>query len=138
MFAFFDTEAGIDFATVPHFELTNTYQDLSQVTVTAPSKGFVVLTGSGYVEILNPTGGAWISISIGKTSGGSNSAETGVQLPLSSPVTGTYRLPFSLTTVVPVPKGNTTLYMVGIKDPNPHTCYANGLSLTALFIRKKV
>lgn len=138
MFAFFDTEAGIDFATVPHFELTNKYQDLSQVTVTAPSKGFVVIIGSGYVEILNPTGDAWIGISIGEMSGASNSAETGVQLPLSAPVTGTYRLPFSLTTVVSVPKGNTTFYMVGIKDPNPHTCYANALSLTALFIKEKV
>ena len=138
MLAFLDTEAGVDFATVPHFELTNTYQNLSQVTVTAPAKGFVVLTGSGYIEILNPTGSAWISISIGTTSGGSNSAETGVQLPLSAQVTGTYRLPFSLTTVVSVPKGNTTLYMVGIKDPNPHTCYANALCLTALFIKEKV
>lgn len=138
MFAFLGTEAGIDFATVQHFELTNEYQNLSQVTVTAPSKGFVVLTGSGYVEILNPTGHAWIGISIGTTSGGSNSAETGVELPLSAPVSGTYRLPFSLTTVVSVPEGNTTFYMVGIKDPNPHTCYANALCLTALFIKEKV
>lgn len=131
--------AGVDFATVAHTELTNSYQDLVRVTVTAPSKGFVVLTGCGYIEILNPAGGAWVGISIGTTSGGANNgAETGVQLPLSAPVAGTYRFPFSLTTVVPVRRGNTRLYMVGIKDPNPHTCYANGLWLTALFVRERV
>ena len=53
-------------------------------------------------------------------------------------MTGTYRLPFSLTTVVAVRRGNTRLYMVGIKDPGPHTGSANGLCLTALFVRERV
>jgi len=61
-----------------------------------------------------------------------------VQLPLSAPVTGTYRLPFSLTTVVAVRRGNTRQYMVGINDPGPHTGSANGLGLTALFVRERV
>ena len=130
--------AGVEFATVAHTELTNSYQDLVRVTVTAPSNGFVVLTACGYVEIVNPRGHAGAGVSSGTTSGGANSAETGVQLPLSAPVTGTYRLPFSLTTVVGVRRGNTRLYMVGIKDPGPHTGSANGLGLTALFVRERV
>jgi hypothetical protein len=128
----------IAYINVAHYELTNDYQNLAQVTVTAPSNGFVVLTGSGYIEILNPVSDAWIGISIGKISSGSNHAETGIQLPLSAPAAGTYRLPFSLTTVVSVLKGDTTLYMVGTKDSNPHTCYANALSLTALFDKEEV
>jgi len=117
-----------------HFQLTNNYDVLAHVIVKAPSKGQVVLTGCGYVEILNPVGHSWVGISIGKSTQSNNNAETGVQLPLAAPVTGSYRLPFSLTVVVKVPKGNTKLYMTGIKDPGPEVCYANGLWLTALFV----
>jgi hypothetical protein len=125
---------GLAYARKTHTVLSNNYAVLTQVVVKAPSKGHVVLTGSGYVEILNPVGHSWIVITIGKSTQSNNNAQTGVQLPLSAPVTGSYRFPFSLTTVVKVPKGSTKLYMTGIKDPGPEVCYANGLWLTALFV----
>jgi len=45
-------ESGIEFASKEHTELTNSYQDLLSITLSAPSAGYVVLTGSGYFKML--------------------------------------------------------------------------------------
>ena len=126
---------GVEFASKEHFEFSNTYQDMLSITLTAPSSGYVVLTGSGYFKILGGTGAKWASVSIGTISGGANTEnEIGVNIPTDFSATYYYDIPFSHTCVIPVSPGDNHFYMVGIKDPNPHAVYANGLKLTAVFV----
>jgi hypothetical protein len=94
-----------------------------------------MLTGSGYFKLLNKGKGGWATISIGRNSGSANKEnETSLQIPSESPP-GDYNLPFCITAVLRVDPGHHDFYMVGIKDPNPAACYANGLNLSALFVR---
>lgn len=133
-----DLTTGVEFATKQHFELTNAYQDILSLTVTAPSSGYVVLTGSGYFKLLYKGGTGWAGVSIGTTSGAANTEnETSIEIPAGS-VVGDYTMPFSLNCVIPVVAGDNNFYMVGIKDPNPHTIYANFMKLIAVFVPKRL
>lgn len=129
---------GVEFASENRFELANSYQDMLSLTVTAPSAGYVTLTGSGYFGFAYTGGTGWAGISIGKISGAANSEnEIGIEIPSGS-VVGNYNMPFSLTCVMPVSEGDNRFYMVGIKDANPHTVSANNLKLTAIFVPRRL
>ena len=131
-------KSGVEFASKEHFELTNSYQNLLSITLSAPSAGYVVLTGSGYLKMLYEGGTGWASVSIGTNSGSANTEnETAVEIPAGSP-NGGYNYPFSLTTVLSVEAGDHNFYMVGIRDPNPGTYYANSLKLTAIFVKARL
>ena len=135
-------QAGVEYASAEAFEMTNSYQDMLSLTLTAPSDGFVVLTGSGYINMSSPDDiGGWATISIGTISGGSNNDnETAVQIPAGTGHNNIYYIPFSITAVVPVTEGDNNLYMVGIRDANAafSSINANGLKLTALFVKSRL
>ena len=142
-------QTGVGFtaaATDESLELANSYQDLATLTITAPQKGYIVLTGSGTLTLTTSpslVGPVWAQagISIGTISGASNTKnETGVELPSAEGGGHSYRYPFSITTVIPVNRGSNKFYMVGIRDPNTtaSTWYATGLKLTAIFVQKRI
>jgi hypothetical protein len=119
-------------------DLTNTYQNIVTVTITAPRRGSVVLTGSGTAKVTSQTGTpwAWVNISIGPVSNGANNMiETAVEHPGVPPGGVATTTPFSLTSVFPVGAGTHRFYMVGIKDPNPNNWTVNFAKLTALFVQ---
>ena len=131
-------DTGVEFSSMEHFELNNSYQDMLSLTLSAPSSGYVCLTGSGYTKILYKGGTVWVNISIGKNSGRSNNEnQTGVEIPFTMP-NGDYTFPFSITAVIPVDAGEHNLYMVGIAGPNQGKCYANYIKLTAIFIQERL
>jgi hypothetical protein len=126
------------FASVDAMDLTNSYRDILKVTVSAPRKGSVVLTGSGAVQVSSASGtpSAWVNLSIGPVSGASNNGnETSVELTSVPAGGGAIVQPFSLTTVFPVGAGRHSFFMVGIKDPNPNSWSVMFAKLTALFVQ---
>jgi len=131
-------------ATEESVELTNSYEDLVTLSLSAPKNGYIVLTGSGYLTLITTTADtvwAQASISIGTISGGSNNEnETGIELPSAEGGGKTYRYPFSITTVIPVKRGTNNFYMVGTRDPNTEFSewYATNLKLIAIFIKKRL
>ena len=133
-------------ATEESTELTNAYQDLVTLTITAPQDGYIVLTGSGYLDLTTfstSVGPVWgqVSLSIGTISGSSNNEnEIGVEIPRAEGGGYSYKQPFSITTVIPVTRGSHSFYMVGIRDPNTafSTWYATNLKLTALFVNNRI
>jgi hypothetical protein len=133
-------------ATEESVELTNSYEDLVTLSLSAPKNGYIVLTGSGYLTLTTDiatigTVWAWANISIGTISGASNNEnETAVELPFAEGGGYTYRYPFSITTVIPVKRGTNNFYMVGIRDPNTDFSRwsASNLKLTAIFIKKRL
>jgi hypothetical protein len=128
----------VRFAEKPVMDLNNTYQDLLRLTVTAPKKGSVVLTGSGVARVTSAPGTpwGWINVSVGPVSGASNNGnETAVELPGIPAGNVAILHPFSLTTVFPVAAGTHNFYMVGIQDPNPNNWSVMFPKLTALFVQ---
>jgi hypothetical protein len=139
MLAACSDRSGVDFAAREHFELNNTYQDILTVTVSAPAKGFVTLTGSGYIKLIRRGGDAWVNLSIGPASGRSNNDhQTSLKLPASVGSMAEFDYPFSLSAVLPVEPGDQTFYLVGIKDPNPGQAYADYTKLTAVFVERRL
>lgn len=133
-------QVGIEFASTEVVELTNSYQDLVALTLSTPMSGYVVLTGSGYLNMYYEGGTGWTTMSIGPISGASNNEnETAVEIPAGS-VIGTYIFPFSITAVIPVSRGSHNFYMVGIRDPNQisFSYSAISLKLTALFVQRRM
>lgn len=132
------SDTGIEFSSMEHFELKNSYQDMLSLTLSAPSPGYVYLTGSGYFKILYRGGTVGAGVSIGKNSGSSNNEnQTNVEIPFTLP-NGDYTYPFGITAVIPVDAGDHNFYMVGIGSANPSTCYANFIKLTAIFIQDRL
>jgi len=140
---------GVEFesaATDEAIELTNDYQDIVTLTLSAARRGYVVLTGSGTLTLTTLASTkdpvwAQAGISIGTISSASNNEnETGVEIPFAEGGGYSYRYPFSITTVIPVERGNHNFYMVGIRDPNTafSIWYATCLKLTAIFIEKRM
>jgi len=140
---------GVEFefaATDEAIELTNEYQDIVALTLSAPKRGYVVLTGSGTLTLTTLASTkdpvwAQAGISIGTIPSASNDEnETGVEIPFAQGGGYSYRYPFSITTVIPVERGNRNFYMVGIRDPNTafSTWSATCLKLTAIFIEKRM
>lgn len=139
-------------ATDVAIELTNGYQDIVTLTLSAPKPGYVVLTGSGTLTLITSPStegpvGAWAGISIGTISGASNNEnQTAVEIPFAQGGGYYYRYPFSITTVIPVGvvRGRRPytykFYMVGIRDPNTavSTWSATCLKLTAIFIETRM
>lgn len=132
---------GVEFAAKDVMDLDNSYQDILSLKLTAPKKGYVVLTGSGIAQVLSATGTpeGWLELSIGPVSNGSNNGnETAVELP-GIPGGNVYiRQPFSLTSVFPVNAGINRFYLVGIQDPNPNQWSVMFPKLTALFVESRL
>ena len=127
-------------------ELTNDYQDVVALTLFAPKRGYVVLTGSGNLNLTtlpstkDPVAG-WANISIGTISStGSTENQTVVDIPFAEGGGHAYTHPFSLTTVIPVGRGTQTFYMVGIRDPNTAVSTWNAwcVKLTAIFVERRM
>lgn len=141
-------QVGVGFAsaTDQSIELQNSYQNLVTLTIAAPQSGYIVLTGSGYLDLTTDstkTGTVWgqATLSIGTISGSSNNEnETAVEIPFAQQGGYSYKHPFSITTVIPVTRGSHNFYMVGIRDPNTafSTWYATSLKLTAIFVRNAI
>jgi len=133
--------AGVEFATTDVVDLDNTYQNVLSLNLTAPKKGFVVLTASGVCQVLSAAGTpwGWINLSIGPVSNNSNNGnETTVELP-GIPGGNVYvRHPFSITAVFPVNAGTNRFYLVGIQDPNPNQWSVMFPKLTALFVQTRL
>jgi len=133
--------AGVEFTATDIMDLDNTYQNVLSLTLTAPKKGYVVLTGSGVAQVLSAAGTpeGWIELSIGSVSNNSNNGnETAVEMP-GVPGGNVYtRHPFSLTAVIPVNAGNHNFYLVGIQDPNPNQWSVMFPKLTALFVENRL
>ena len=124
------------------FELTGPSQDMLTLTIAAPKAGYVVLTGSGYLNLTtsNPNPiyvGAVIGIGPNSASSvvGNNENDTVICNPLAQ---GQYCYPFSITTVIPVKKGGNQFYMVGSTFGNPATWAGINLKLTAIFADKLI
>ena len=128
----------VRFAGRAAMDLQNTYQDIVMVSVAAPRKGSVALTGSGMARVLSAAGTpwGWVNISIGPISGGANNGnETAVEMPGVPGGNVVTSHPFSLTTVFPVAAGAHRFYMVGIQDPNANQWSVNFAKLTAVYVQ---
>jgi hypothetical protein len=105
--------AGFDEQTVTGITaLTATTTDIASITITAPSAGFVVLTGSGALRAAHTNGvPSFLRVFLTATSNSQDFNNlTFFELPTTAP-TGTYTTAFSVTRVFPVVAGNNTLYM---------------------------
>ena len=133
--------AGVAFASRDVFDLDNSYQNVLSLSLSAPKKGYVVLTASGICQVLSATGTpeGWINLSIGPVSNASNNGnETTVELP-GIPGGNVYsRYPFSITAVFPANAGTNHFYLVGIQDPNPNQWSVMFPKLTALFVESRL
>jgi len=119
-------------------QITATAANVTSITVTPPVAGYIILTGSGTVEIDPLTPGAMqAKVYLSTTSGGTSTTDyawfgygdtTGV---------GSYVLhPFSITRIFPVTAGANTFYMTGNETlgDTTHITYVSQATLTAVFV----
>jgi hypothetical protein len=119
--------------------LTASVQDLAQVTVTAPSAGYAVVTGSGTFDQFgsNHSNGTadFLRAFISRTSGDADfSTVEFLSVPAVAP-SGRYAAPFSITRMYPVTAGAHDFYLTG--DLLSGAGMINRANITALFIKNQ-
>jgi len=120
-------------------QITATVVDVTSITVTPPVAGYIILTGSGNVEIDPVTPGSMQArVYLATTTGGTpitNFAWVGYG---DTTGVGIYVLhPFSLTRIFPVTAGTAqTFYMTGNETTGAlgHNTHVSGATLTAVFV----
>jgi len=117
--------------------LTASVQDLAQVTLTAPSDGYAVVTGSGTFDQFgsNHSNGTadFLRAFISRTSGDADfSTLEFFTVPAVAP-SGRYAAPFSITRIYPVTAGAHDFYLTG--DLLSGAGVINRANITALFIK---
>ncbi len=120
-------------------QLSGTIANVTSITVTPPVAGYIVLTGSGTVEIDPVTAGAMQArVHLSATSGGTSTTDYAWFGYGTTAGVGGYVLhPFSVTRIFPVTAGAAqTFYMTGQETvgATTHTTFVSQATLTAVFV----
>lgn len=138
-----DSAAYAKSSTVPVFDsvtfegylgLTTTAQDVASVTISAPSDGHVIVTGSGTFEAVHTNGTTdFLRAFVTKISGAIDFSTLEYFEIDSAAPTGGYGAPFSITRAYPVSAGDTTFYLTA--DEGLGSGAINRANITALFVK---
>ncbi len=128
---------GFDHQTVGVVALTLFTQNVTQVTVTVPADGFVVLTGSGTLKSSHTNGRSTDSIVyLTRNWGAPDSTILALQTVPASAPTGNYSDSFSITRVFPVTAGENTFYMTA--EIISGGSMIDTASLTGLYVKTRL
>jgi collagen triple helix repeat protein len=122
-----------------NFALTGSVEDIAHVTLTAPSDGYAVVTGSGTFDQFgsNHSNGTtdFLRAYLSQTSGAADFTTVEFFTVPAVALNGRYAAPFSITRMYPVAAGAHDFYLTG--DALSGAGLINHANITALFIKNQ-